>query len=30
MHSLKNNLKLECARVPENVNHALYTYLLTA
>jgi len=30
MHSLKNNLKLECVWVLENVNHALYTYLLTA
>jgi len=27
MHSLKNNLKLECLRVPENVNHAIYIYV---
>jgi len=30
MHSLKNDLKLECVRVLENVNHAFYIYLLTA
>jgi len=30
MHSLKNNLKLECVRVPGNVNHALYIHVLTA
>jgi len=29
MHSLKNNLKLECVRIPENVNHAIYIYITT-
>ena len=30
MQSLKNDLKLDCVRVPGNVNHALYIYLHTA
>jgi len=30
MHSRKNNLKLECVRIPENVNHAIgYIYMTT-
>jgi len=26
MHSLKNNIKLGCVRVPKNVNHVIYVY----
>ena len=29
-YGLKNKPKLECVRVPENVNHAMYIKLLTA